>query len=125
MRWNALVKSLFRNTGFFFAQEALRHQREKWQTWDNFALVSVQTGHYSQAVEAVSHVLRMGKRFDVVTIKRVIDVVESQMRSDSEESEESATETISQREATRLRNNLEELFKKVGVRARELALIAY
>lgn len=110
---------------FFFAQEALRHQREKWQTWDNFALVSVQTGHYSQAVEAVSHVLRMGKRFDVVTIKRVIDVVESQMRSGSEESEESATETISQREATRLRNNLEELFKKVGVRARELALIAY
>lgn len=68
------------------AAEAVKHKRDSWQTWENYAQVAVRVGQWQTAVRAMQQVLALsaGQRLDLSVVAALVGQVESTRGSDAD-----------------------------------------
>jgi hypothetical protein len=57
----------------------VKHKRDSWQTWENYAQVAVRVGQWQTAVRALQQVLALsaGQRLDLLVVAALVEQVES------------------------------------------------
>ncbi|EFJ51673.1 hypothetical protein VOLCADRAFT_87348 [Volvox carteri f. nagariensis] len=80
--WNNIA-ALWMHVGgykpaFAALSESVRHKRDSWQTWENYARAALASGHYQQAVRGLQTALKLssGHRLFVDVASGLLDVLE-------------------------------------------------
>lgn len=65
--------------------EAVKHKRDSWQTWENYAQVAARVGQWQTAVRALQQVLVLseGKRLDLSVLAALVDQVEAASKGEA------------------------------------------
>ena len=65
--------------------EAVKHKRDSWQTWENYAQVAARVGQWQTAVRALQQVLVLsdGRRLDLAVLTALVEQVEAAKKGEA------------------------------------------